>query len=53
MKVLKKNVSKLRDRQNRCIVLFNEASLQASLNYDNKAGFIAGFEDNGHQEHNI
>lgn len=47
MKVLKKNVSKLSDRQKHCFIMFDEISLQASLNYDNKAGFIAGFEDNG------
>lgn len=46
MKVLQKNVPKLSYRQKHCFIIFDEISLQASLNYDNKAGFIAVFEDN-------
>lgn len=47
IKILKKNLKNLSDRQKYCIIVFDEVSLETSLQYNDSTGSITGFEDNG------
>lgn len=45
--VLKHKVKHLNYKQKYCVLLFDQVSLQTNLQYDDSAGTISGFEDNG------
>lgn len=47
LKVLCANVQKLKEKDKFCALLFDEVSLDVQLHFDNSAGEIIGFEDNG------
>jgi len=47
IKILKKNLKNLSDRQKYCVIVFDEVSLETSLQYNDSTGSITGFEDNG------
>jgi len=47
IKILKKSLQNLSDRQKYCVIVFDEVSLEAGLQYNDSNGSITGFEDNG------